>query len=126
MAKRTSPWGGSYSHKIKTNKPKNVAEAANNRLMAIEAIDRGMCLSLTYEGLPRVVEVHTVGTTTAFRPAMSAWQVDGESNTPPIPAWRLFSFDECFNITLTSTPSEGPRTGFRNRAKQFRKIDREI
>lgn len=77
-------------------------------------------------GVHRVIEIHTVGTTTAFRPAMSVWQVDGQSNTPPIPDWRLFCFDECFDVALTEIPSLAPRAQYKKGAKQFRKIDREI
>lgn len=126
MARRPSSWGGGFSQKVKPYKPKNLAESANNRLLAIKAIDSGVCLSLTYDRLPRTVEVHTVGTTTAFRPAMSVWQVDGQSNTPPIPDWRLFCFDECFDVALTNIPSMAPRPQYKKGAKQFRKIDREI
>lgn len=104
----------------------NLAQAGDNHRKAIEAINRRLCLSLTYDGLHRVVEVHTVGTTTAFRPAMSVWQVDGQSNTPPIPDWRLFCFDECFNVTLTDLPSTAPRPQYKKGAKQFRLIDREV
>ena len=126
MRRPTSPWGGVFSHKIKPHKPKNLTQAADNRLKAIEAMDRNICLSCTYDGLPRVVEVHTVGTTTAFRPAMSVWQVDGQSHTPPIPDWRLFCFDECFNVALTNIPSTAPRAQYKKGAKQFRVIDREV
>lgn len=126
MARRSSFWGGSPSQKIKPNRPKNHAQAANNRLLAIKALGSGKCLTLTYDGKHRVVEVHTVGTTTAFRPAMSVWQIDGESNTPPIPDWRLFCFDECFNVALSDIPSKAPRPEYKKGAKQFRIIDREI
>lgn len=126
MARRTSAWGGGYTQKIKPHKPKNLAQAAYNRLKAIEAIDRRVCLSCTYDGCDRVVEVHTVGTTTTFRPTMSVWQVDGQSNTPPIPDWRLFCFDECFNVALTDIPSRAPRPEYKKGAKQFRSIEREV
>lgn len=57
---------------------------------------------------------------------MSVWQIDGESNTPPIPDWRLFCFDECFNVALSDIPSKAPRPEYKKGAKQFRSIDREI
>lgn len=123
---KKSTWGGSFSQKIKPYKPKNLAQAATNRALAIKALDGAVCLSMTYDGLKRVVEVHTVGTTTAFRPAASVWQVDGQSNTPPIPDWRLFCFDECFDVALTDIPSKAPRPEYKKGAKQFRKIDREV
>lgn len=119
-------WGGGFSEKIKGSKPKNIAQAAANRIAAVQALDSSVCLSMIYDGLPRVVEVHTVGTTPKFRQAMSVWQVDGQSKTPPIPDWRLFCFDECFNVALTDIPSRAPRPGYKKGAKQFRKIDREV
>ena len=125
MATR-SPWGGSPTQKIKPNKPKNIEQAATNRALAIEALDKALCISMTYDGLHRVVEVHTVGTTTALRQAASGWQVDGQSNTPPIPDWRLFCFDECFDVKLTTIPSKAPRPQYKKGAKQFGKIDREV
>lgn len=126
MGKKNSPWGGGLSHKVKLYKPKNISEANTNRALALEALDKALCLSLTYDGLLRIVEVHTVGTTTAFRQAMSVWQVDGQSNTPPIPDWRLFCFDQCFNVSLLDIPSTAPRPKYKKGAKQFRSIDREV
>ncbi len=64
--------------------------------------------------------------TLADRPAMSAFQVDGKSNTPPIPDWRLFCFDECFNVALSDLPSSGPRPEYKKGAKQFHRIDAEL
>jgi hypothetical protein len=126
LAKKSSFWGSSVSQKIKPYKPKNIAQAAQNKVLAVAAIDQGVCLSFTYEGLHRVTEVHTVGITTAFRPAASVWQIDGQSSTPPIPDWRLFYFDECFDVALTNVPSIAPRSEYKKGAKQFRSIDREI
>lgn len=111
---------------IKFAGPKNIAKAAENRQLAMAALAEGACLSFTYHRLPRVAEVHTVGITTAGRPAMSVFQVDGESDTPPIPDWRLFCFDECFNVALTDIPSLAPRPEYKKGAKQFRIIDAEI
>lgn len=126
MARNTFSWSGSPSQKIKPYKPKNIAQAAQNKALAIEALDKGICISLTYEGLPRIAEVHTVGTTTAFKPAMNAFQVDGESSAPPVLGWRVFLFDECFDVALTDTPSTAPRADYKKGAKQFRKVDREV
>jgi hypothetical protein len=126
MRRTTSPRGGGFAHKVKPNKPKNLAQAGDNHRKAIEAINQQVCLSCTYDGLFRVVEVHTVGTTTARRPAMSVWQVDGQSNSTPVTGWRLFCFDECFNVALTDIPSKPSRPEYKKRAEQFRVVDREV
>ncbi|MEC5323310.1 hypothetical protein VSX60_08685 [Aurantimonas sp. A3-2-R12] len=112
--------------RVPAYQPKNPSEAARNKQQAVSAIGDGLCLTLTYHGYHRVVEVHTVGTTTAGRPAMSAFQVDGQSETPPVPDWGLFCFDECFNVALSNIPSSAPRPDYKKRAKQFRLIDREV
>jgi hypothetical protein len=111
---------------IKPQAKKNLYEAGENKAKAISALQSGVCLILTYDDCYRVVEVHTVGTTTAGRPAMSAWQVDGDTNSPPIPDWRLFCFDECFDVALSDIPSTAPRPEYKKGAKQFRFIDAEI
>jgi hypothetical protein len=108
------------------HKPKNVAEATSNQELALQALARGVCLSLRYDGLPRIVEVHTVGITQANRPAMSAFQVDGQSDSGPIPDWRLFCFDECFEVALTDLPARPPRPEYKKGAKQFVRIIAEF
>ncbi|MBS0255816.1 MAG: hypothetical protein JSS36_11575 [Proteobacteria bacterium] len=57
---------------------------------------------------------------------MSVYQVDGQSNSPPIPDWRLFCFDECFDVRLTNVPSAAPRPQYKKGAKQFKRIDAEV
>lgn len=52
--------------------PKNPFQQMTNRSLAIEALEKAVCLKLDYHGQPRIAEVHTVGTTTKGRPAMSA------------------------------------------------------
>lgn len=115
-----------FGQKIEPPRNKNTFEAERNRQAALEALAGKMCLALTYLDCHRVVEVHTVGITTAGRPAMSVWQVDGESNTPPIPDWRLMCFDECFDVRLSDVPSTAPRPDYKKGAKQFRRIDAEL
>ncbi|MBX4938647.1 hypothetical protein [Rhizobium binae] len=114
------------TRRIQLEKPKNHYQAANNRTLALSALRANVCLMLTYDGLPRLVEIHTVGTTTAGRPAMSAFQVDGQTNTLPIQDWRLFCFDECFNVALSKLPSRAPRLEYKKGAKQFSIIDAEV
>lgn len=126
MAKPSNFWGNAVAQKVKSYKPKNLAQAAQNKAIAISAIEKGVCLSLTYEGLARVVEVHAVGTTTAFKPAMSAYQVDGENGLPPVQDWRLFLFDECFDVALSDVKSEAPRPDHKKGARQFRNIDKQV
>ena len=111
---------------IKFSSPKNLAGAAKNKELALDALSKGLCLVLQYDGCHRVVEVHTVGITTAGRPAMSVYQIDGETNSTPIPDWRLMCFDECFGVALLDLPSAPPRPDYKKGAKQFKRIDAEF
>jgi len=97
-----------------------------NRSLAIEALEKAVCLKLDYHGRPRIAEVHTVGATTKGRPAMSVYQVDGQANAATIPDWQLFCFDECFNVALSDRPSLAPRAQYEKGSKQFGRIDREV
>lgn len=106
--------------------PKNWLHARKNQQLALEALTRGVCLSLRYHDCGKVVEVHTIGTNSKDRPAMSVYQVDGQCNDSAILGWAFFCFDECFNVALADRPSGAPRPGYRKGAKQFRRIDAEV
>ena len=123
--RKTNPLGARAAKPPKPShldKPKNYGQAASNQALALQALAERRCLTFQYDGLPRVAEVHTVGFTTADRPAMNVWQVDGQSEDGPIPDWRTFCFDECFNVGLSDLPSAAPRPDFKKGAKQFRRI----
>lgn len=105
---------------------KNPFEASGNHDLAIEAMRRGVCLAFRYHDSHRVVGVFTVGLTKAGRPAMSAWQVDGQSNELTLPDWGTFCFDECFNVSLSDRPSPPPPANYSKGAKQFIRIDAEF
>lgn len=107
-------------------KPKNTFGTRANREIALEALRRGVVLRLDYDGLPRFVEVHTVGDTRAGRPAMSVYQVDGQSHEYPPVGWRLMCFDECFNVGLTGIRSSAPHPEYSKRSRQFSRIDAEV
>lgn len=110
----------------KPTRAKNTAQAAGNRDLALQALQESRCLNLTYCDCYRVVEVHTVGITRAGNPAMSAYQIDGQTDSTPIPNWRLFCFDECFNVSLSNLPASPPRPDYSKGAKQFGRIDAEF
>lgn len=57
---------------------------------------------------------------------MSAWQIDGQSNSYTIPDWGLFCFDECFDVALSDLPMPAPPPDYRKRAKQFSFIDADF
>jgi hypothetical protein len=129
MVRKLTGFGGRLSKPKKPAKPdwpKNSFGAAQNRLLAIEALQTGRCLTLTYHDCYRVAEVHTVGLTHTRRPAMSVYQVDGQANEATIPDWQFFCFDECFNVALSDLPSGAPRPKYAKGAKQFLTIDVQV
>lgn len=110
---------------FKIEPKKNSFEAAANKQKALNALTTGRRLTLTYLDCYRVVDVYTVGTSAADRPAMSVFQVDGQSNTPPIPDWRFFCLDECFDVAVSDIPASAAHPDYKKGAKQFKFIDAE-
>jgi len=55
-----------------------------------EAIDEQNILDFTYDSLPRTVEPHKVGRTTAGNVVLSAHQIAGRSHSDSIPYWQPF------------------------------------
>lgn len=106
-----------------TEKPKNPFEAARNRELAVEAAKKRVCLSLRYDGKPRVVEVQVVGTTLKDRPAMRIYQVEPQTNPAPSANFRLLCFDECFSVSLTQRQAAPPRSNKNDRDEGFRRIE---
>lgn len=90
--------------------------------IACEALRNGKCLELSYDGFTRVVEVHTVGETTAGNDAMSVWQVRGGSNSDERVGWKLMRLDEALAASQINEKSEAPRHGYVRDAKPFRRI----
>jgi hypothetical protein len=78
--------------------------------VACDALTSGRCLEIRYDGHSRIVEVHTVGTSSAGRPVMRGWQV---TSTKPggDGCWRLYQLDKTWNYGLTDKASEAPRRG---------------
>ncbi|WP_423142067.1 hypothetical protein ACOYW6_01490 [Parablastomonas sp. CN1-191] len=105
------------------DKPTNTFEANRNRQLAVEAGQKRVCLSLRYDGKPRVVEVQVVGTSLKNRPAMRVYQVEPQSNPAPSANFRLLCFDECFSVALSNRQAAPPRSNKNNRDEGFTRIE---
>lgn len=92
------------------------------RQTAIDALQSGKLLELRYDGFSRVVEVHTVGVTTAGNEAMSVWQVRGGSDSNEPTGWKTMRLDEAFSAHVIEEKSKAPRTGYKRGAKTFSRI----
>ncbi len=77
-----------------------------------EALRKGVCLELRYDGYGRVVEVHAVGTTKKNKGIMRAWQVWGGSVSNEPVGWKLLSLDDIVSAHLTEERSLAPRKGY--------------
>lgn len=93
---------------------------------AREAIEKRLCLELTYDGLVRVVEVHAVGESSAGHLVMRVWQVEGGSSSNERLGWKMLRLDEARSLVLSGVPSCAPRPGFKRGDKQMRKILAEV
>ncbi len=70
----------------------------------IQAIEKRNLLSFTYKNEYRLIEPYTYGISTKGTDVLSAYQVDGDSNSSDILGWRLFSIENIKNLqTLTDT-----------------------
>ncbi len=86
------------------------------------ALERGLRLKVQYDGYNRVVEVHTIGISTAGKAAMSVWQVRGGSTSDEPTGWKLLRFDQATSAEITDEKSEAPRPGYQRNAKGFSHI----
>lgn len=90
--------------------------------VACAALRNGKRLELRYDGYSRVVEVHTVGETTAGNLAMSVWQIRGGSSSNECVGWKTMRLDETLFAEGIDEKSEAPRQGYVRNAKPFRRI----
>ncbi|RWH68041.1 MAG: hypothetical protein E5X68_25480 [Mesorhizobium sp.] len=92
------------------------------RSVACDALRKGKRLELRYDHFLRVVEVHTVGVTTAGNEAMSVYQVRGGSDSNERVGWKTMRLDEAFTAAVINEESEAPRAGYKRGAKIFSQI----
>lgn len=71
-----------------------------------EAIINRQVVRFVYDGLQREVEL---GTTTAGRPALRAYQTAGGSRSGTVPGWHLFSLDKIGGIAMIQESFSGER-----------------
>jgi hypothetical protein len=102
-----SPWG----------------ELAMDSTTACNALNKGLCLEVHYDGYARVVEVHAVGLTKDDNEIMRVWQVSGGSVSRNPTNWRLMRLDETQFVRITNNKSEAPRPGY---GRDDKAIDRIV
>lgn len=67
------------------------------------AIHRRLLIEFTYDGLPRVAQPATLGTTRTGNESLRACLVGGASRTNSIPCWELYTVAKILNLHVTGT-----------------------
>lgn len=92
------------------------------------AIKHKNLLEFTYKGLTRIVEPHTLGVNLKDNEILSAFQIDGESDTIEIPGWGLFSITKISDLKILDENFAEPRfaEGFKRNSDRMKKIISEL
>ena len=84
----------------------------NMEIIITEAIKNKQLLKFTYNNKVRVVEPYTFGESTKGNDTLSAYQVDGGSNSSKDLGWRQFIIDDIEHLNLLDDKFEILREGY--------------
>lgn len=73
-----------------------------------QAIEERRVVTFTYDGFLRVVEPFLLGTTTAGRSALRAYQTAGGSRSGTVPGWHLFSLGKIVGLATCQNGQSRP------------------
>lgn len=92
------------------------------------AIQHKNLLEFTYKNLTRIVEPHTLGVNLKDNEVLSAYQVDGESDSIQIPGWGLFAISKISNLNILDETFDEPRfaEGFKQNSERMKIIISEL
>ena len=91
-----------------------------------QAIEERRVVTFTYDGFLRVVEPFLLGTTTAGRSALRAYQTAGGSRSGTVPGWHLFSLGKIVGLTTCQKRFSGVRDGYNPSDKGMQAIGAHI
>jgi predicted DNA-binding transcriptional regulator YafY len=77
-----------------------------------EAINHKRLLQFSYDDLTRIVEPHLLGKKTSGNTVLSAYMVDGYSESDDEPYWRSFVVDEIEFLVMLDEKFKTPREGY--------------
>ena len=92
-----------------------------NRLIC-DAIGARRLLRFVYEGYERIVEPHLYGINAASHEALSAWIVEGWSQSSPEAGWRNYLVTDMQDVQVLTEPFPGPRPGFNPADSRFAQV----
>ena len=67
----------------------------------VQAVSQRSIISFTYDGLPRLVQPATYGTTSTGKSSLRGCLIGGTSRTNSIPCWELYTVAKMQNVTST-------------------------
>jgi len=91
----------------------------------INAIRNREVLSLTYKGIPRIVEPHTVGVSTKGNDVLSCYQTHGD-HTKDGHEWDLLTVEKITNLSKTGDSFVGTRPKYSRNDSRMVKIYAEL
>jgi predicted DNA-binding transcriptional regulator YafY len=103
-------------------------EKCDMRHKIIQAIENKNLLEFSYKDRIRIVEPHTLGINLSNNEVLSAFQVDGESDSIKIPDWGLFTVSKISNLKILDIVFENPRVieGFKRDSSKMKNIICEL
>lgn len=80
--------------------------------LIIEAIENKNLLEFYYKNHHRIVEPHTFGVSTKGNNNLSAYQIDGTSDSGVVPDWKLFTVSKIKGLQVLEDTFAKPRNGY--------------
>ena len=92
------------------------------------AIENKNLLEFRYKDKIRIVEPHTLGINLKDNEVLSAYQIDGESDTIKIPDWGLFTISKISNLKILDKTFYEPRfsEGYNRNSSRMKEIICEL
>ena len=87
-----------------------------------EAIEKRRLLQFSYEDLTRIVEPHLLGRKTSGNDVLSAWLVEGYTESDSDPYWRNYAVEKMDFITMLDETFTGTREGYNAQDKTMEEI----
>jgi hypothetical protein len=87
-----------------------------------EAIEKKRLLQFNYDDLARIVEPHLFGRKTSGKDALSAYMVDGYTESDRKPYWRSYSIDKMEFLVILDDTFEAARDGYNPNDKTMEEI----
>jgi hypothetical protein len=77
-----------------------------------EAIEKKKLLQFSYDDLTRIVEPHLLGRKTSGKDALSAYLVEGYTESDREPYWRNYSVEKIDFLVMLDETFAGTRAGY--------------